>query len=155
MLGRHARSVELSSQVAKQAERLWGDNSLVVADMHVSKAAALRSLARMATSSSEKEVLRRRAWASLALLHALLLRRLADNTLLPGTVKEEEVTYHARSQAFACKAADVPIPSEAVLQALGTLSGYVTLLDAVYYTLGLLMELRRSALPRESAHSLF
>ena len=41
-------------------------------------------------------------------VHALLLRRLADNTLLPGTNTEEEVTYYAGSQAFAQKAHGTP-----------------------------------------------
>ena len=105
------------------------------------------------TSFSEHEALLRGAWATLFPVHALLLRRLADNTLLPGTNKEEEVTYGARLQASACKAKNNPVPSEAALQAFGVVLGYTTLLDAVYFTLALLTELRGSALPRESAHS--
>ena len=112
-------------------------------------------MARLSTSSSEQEGLRRRAWAILVPVHALLLRRLADNTLLPGTIKEEEVTYYARSLAFTYKVKAKPVPSddEAVLQGLGAVLGYTTLLDAVYQTLSLLMVLRGSALPRESAHA--
>ena len=86
-------------------------------------------------------------------VHALLLRRLADNTLLPGTNTEEEVTYLARTQALIKKAKDKPVPSEAALQGLGVLLGYDTLLNAVYQTLALLMKLRGSALPRETVHS--
>ena len=105
------------------------------------------------TSTSEKERLRRRAWTILVPVHAFLLRRLADNTLLPGTNKEEEVTYYARSRAFTRKAKDKPVFPEAVLQCLGVSFGYGTLLDAVLNTLNLLMELRGSGLPWESAHS--
>ena len=153
VLSRHARSAELCDRAAKHAQRLWGDNSLVVADLRVDKAIALRELARASTSSSEQEVLRRRAWAILVHVHALLLRRLADNTLLPGTIKEEEVTYSARSQAFAKKAMDEAVPSEAVLQRLGALLGYETLLHAVFQTLNLHMVILGYALPKESVRS--
>ena len=115
VLSRHARSAELCDRAARHAQRLWGNNSLVVADLRVAIVVSLREMAVASTSSSEKQVLRRRAWAILLPVHALLLRRLADNTLLPGTMKEEEVTYCARSQAFACKAKDEPILSAAVL----------------------------------------
>ena len=151
VLNRHARSAELSERAATQAVRLWGEtNSLGVADLRVSEAMDLRNQASL--SSSEQEALLRRSWAVLVPVHALLLRRLEDNTLLPGTNKEEEVTYYARVQAFTLKAQDKPVPSEVILQRLGAALGYTTLLDAVYNTLALLMELRDSALPRASAH---
>ena len=149
VLCRHSRAAELCERAARHAARLWGDNSLVVAELRFGEAASLRSLARVSTS--EKEALR--AWAILVPLHALLLCRLADNTLLPGTIKEEELTYRARSQAFTCKLKAKPVPSEAALQGLGLLFGYETLLDAVSITLALLVELRGSGLTRESAHS--
>ena len=153
VLSRHARCAELCDRAVKQAQSLWGDNSLVVAHLRVGETAALRSMARASTSSSEQEGLRRRAWAILVPVHALLLRRLADNTLLPGTNTEEEVTYFARLQAFTYKASDEPVPSEeAALRRLGVVFGYETLLKAVFHTLNLLMVLRGSAL-RESAHS--
>ena len=111
-------------------------------------------MANASTSSSEREALRRRAWAILVPVHALLLRRLADNTLLPGTIKEEEVRYGVRLEVFKCKAKDKPVPSEEVdLQAMGVVHGYEALLDAVYQTLALLMELRGFGMPQESAHS--
>ena len=152
MLSRDARCAELCDRAAQHAERLWGDNSLVVADLRVGEAGSLRGLADASTSSSEQEALRRRAWATLVPVHALLLRRLSDNTLLPGTIKEEEVTYYARSQAFTQKAANKPVP-EAALQGFGTVLGYETLVHAVVITLALLAELRGSALPLENAHS--
>ena len=154
LLSRDARSAELSDRAARLAQRLWGDNnSLVLADLRVNEAACLRCLASSSTSSSEKEALWQRACAILVPVHALLLRRLADNTLLPGTIKEEEVTYYARLQAFAWKAQDKPVPSEVVLQGVGVALGYSTLLKAVVHTLNLLMELRGCPLLRESAHS--
>ena len=131
---------------------LWRDNSLVVADMRVNEAGSLREQALLLTSPSEQEALRRRAWAILVPVHALLLRRLADNALLPGTIKEEEVTYYARTQAFTRKATEKSVPPEAVVQAQGVVLGYETLLRAVVHTLASLAELRGSALPRESAH---
>ena len=153
LLNRHARCAELSDRAASHAENLWGENSLMVAELGVGEVIALRSVAIASTSSSEQDALWRRAWAILLLVHALLLRRLADNTLLPGTNKEEEVTYWARAHAFSCKAREEPVPSVAVLQDQGALLGYITLLDVVCNTLALLVELRGSALPRESAHS--
>ena len=95
--------------------------------------------------------------AILVPVHALLLRRLADNTLLPGTVKKEEVAYYARWHAFMCKAEDEPVPSEAVLQRLGAVLGYqtqthgvvlgyITLLLTVSQTLTSLMALQGSSL---------
>ena len=119
LLSRFSRCAELSERAAKHAGRLWGDNSLVVADLRVSEAVPLRGMAFASTCSSEKEALRWRAWAILVPVRALLLRRLADNTLLPGTIKEEEVTYLTRLQAFTFKARDESVPSEAVLQSLG------------------------------------
>ena len=148
VLSRDAGCAELSERAARHAQRMWGDHSLVVAHLRVGEATVLRNLALASTSSSEKEVLWRRAWALLVPVHALLLRRLADNTLLPGTNTEEEVTYFARAQAFGYKAMDKPVPSDAVLQDMGLVLGYETLLNAVYQTLNLLI-----VLPQESARS--
>ena len=152
-LSRDTRCAELSDRAATHAARLWGDNSLVVAELRVGKVVSLRSMAHASTSSSEQEALRRRAWAILVPVHALLLRRLANNTLLPGTIKEEEVTFYARLQAFAYKAKNEPVLSEAVLQGFGVVLGYETLLYAVVLTLALLVELHGSGLPHKGAHS--
>ena len=153
MLGRFSCCAELCDRAAENAARLWGNNSLVVAHLRVGEAGSLRNLTSVSTSSSEKEALRRRAWAILVPVHALLLRRLEDNTLLPGTIKEEEVTYYARLQASACKASDKPVLSAVALQSVDAVLGYTTLLDTIFFTLALLSELRASALPQESAHS--
>ena len=116
------------------AARLWGDNSLVVADLRQGEAISLRELARASSSSLEKEALRRRAWALLVPVHA-----------------PEEVTYYPRTQAFICKAKDKTVPSEAVLQGMGAVLGYATLLRAAFHSLALLVELRGFALVRDSA----
>ena len=153
VLCRHARAVELTNRAAKHAERLWGDNSLVVAHQRVGEVASLCNLDRASAASSEKEALKRRAWAILVPVRALLLRRLADNTLLPGTIKEEEVTYFARSQAFTKKASGTPVPSEEALQRLGRVHGYETLLSAVFHTLNLLII--RNVLPRAAVENAY
>ena len=102
VLSRYFRYAELSERAARIAERLFSttDNSLVVAHLRVSEAIALRHLSNASTSSSEQAALRQRALAILVPVHALLLRRLADNTLLPGTNTEEEASYYARLLAF-------------------------------------------------------
>ena len=153
VLSRHARCAELCDRAARHAVRLWGEHSLVVAHLRMDEAVALRNIASSSTSSSEQEALCRRAWVRLVPVHALLLRRLADNTLLPGTNKEEEVTYTARSQAFIRKAMDEAVSCEEALQGLGILLGYSTLLDAMFHTLALLIELRNFPVQRESARS--
>ena len=151
VLNRHARCVELSDRAARSAARLYGDNSLVVADLRVSEAGAIRNLACVSTPCSEKVALLQRAWALLVPVHALLLRRLADNTLLPGTIEDGESTYFVRQKVFTWKARDESVPSDADLQGLGVLLGYEKLLRAMVLTLALLFELRGFALPRESA----
>ena len=110
VLNRHTRAAELSERAAKHAGMLWGDNSLVVARLRVSEASYLRSMANASTVSSEQEALCLRAWTILVSVHALLLRRLADNTLLPGTNTEEEVTYYARTQALRTRRVTRPSP---------------------------------------------
>ena len=67
----------------------------MVAHLRMGEVGSLRGMARASTASSEKEALLRRTCTTLVPVHALLLRRLADNTLLPGTIKEEDLTYFA------------------------------------------------------------
>ena len=136
-LCRYARSVELSSQAATQAEALFRDDSLVVAHLRMNESACLASLATEA-SGAEQDTLLRRAWAVLLSLTNLLLRRLADNTLLPGTVREEEIEYAARDQAAAFKATNEPVPSPEELRAVASTMGYNTLLNAMFRSLDLL-----------------
>ena len=94
VLCRHARNAELSASAAVQAEALFGgDDSLVVAKLRIVESQALNSLASEA-SGAEQATLVRRAWAVLSVL-PLLLRRVEAKTLLPGTVREEELDYHA------------------------------------------------------------
>ena len=152
-LSRHARCAELCHEAAKHSERLWGNNSLVVADLRVGEAIALREIARASTSLSEQEALMRNAWAILGPIHALLLRRLADNTLLPGTIKEEEVMYHARLQAFLRKAHNAFVLPKAVLRGQGVVLGY-DLVKAASITLAFLSVLQGAAPSRESAQSI-
>ena len=91
-LGRHARDAELSALASVLAEALFGNDSLVVADQQIGESESLHNLALLA-NGAEQEALHRQAWALLFLVVALLLRRLAANTLLPGTIREEELEY--------------------------------------------------------------
>ena len=139
-LCRHARVVELSASAAVQAEALFGgDDSLVVANLRMCESQALTSLA-IRASGAERAALFRRSWAVLVSVVPLLLRRMEANTLLPGTIKEEELDYYAHAQAAAGMALDEPVLSPAALRAAVTTIGYNTLLDALYRSLDLLRD---------------
>ena len=133
-LCRPARDAELSAQAAGQAEALFEDDSLVVASLRLSESEALVGLS-MAASGAENEVLRRQSWAVLLSILPLLLRRLEANTLMPGTVREEELDYGTHVKAAGYKARHRPVPSLAVLRAGTSTIGYSTLLLAMYRSL--------------------
>ena len=137
-LCRHARVAELSASAAVQAEALFGKNdSLVVANLRTGKSHSFTSLA-VAASGAEQETLFRQAWTVLVSLIPQLLRRVEANTLLLGTVREEELAYYARMLASFWKATNKPIPPIAELRAVASLMGYITLLDAIFGSMNLL-----------------
>ena len=71
----------------------------------------------------------------------LLLRRLEAETLLPGTIREEELDYEAHAQAAAGEVhQNQPVLSPAVLRTVASTMGYSTLLLAMYRSLDLLRE---------------
>ena len=137
VLNRHARNVELSAQAATQAEALFGDDSLVVARLRYTESASVGSLCR-AASGAEQQALLRRSFAVLLSFIPLFLRRLEANTLLPGTLRQEELDYEAHAQAAIAKAANKPVPSPAVLRALASTMGYNTLMMALFRSLDFL-----------------
>ena len=130
VLCRHARCAELSAQAAAQAEALFGHSSLVVADLHMSESASLASLAYKA-SGTEREGLLIRSWGVLVSVVDLLSRRLEANTLLPGTIREEELDYEVHAAAAAMKATNDPPPAPTVLRAQASTLGYDTLMFAM------------------------
>ena len=138
MLQRSARDAELSAQAAVQAEALFGYDSLVVAHLRVRESEALAGLC-LAASGAECEVLLRRCWAVLLSLIPLLLRRLEADTLLLGTIPEEDLDYEAHGQATLKNARSMPVPSPAQLQTLASAMGYTTLMLAMYRSLDLLV----------------
>ena len=139
MLCRHARNAELSAQASSQAEELFGGDSLVVADLRYSECCSLNNLASKA-NGAEEEALSLRSWAVLLSVVNLLLRRLDANTLLPGTIREEELDYEAHARAATCKAKNVPVPSPDELRALASTMGYNTLLETMFTCLDLLQQ---------------
>ena len=137
-LCRYARHAELSASAAVQAEALFGaDNSLVVADLRMNESAALTTLAAEA-SGAEQEAFIRRGWAALLSVIPLLLRRIEASTLLPGTIREEEVDYTAYMQAATRKAVNKPVASPAELRTAVSAMGYNTLMYAMDRSLDLL-----------------
>ena len=137
VLSRHVRDADLSAQASVQVEALFGDNSLVVASLWMNERMALSGLACEA-GGAEKEALLRKMWAALVSVVNLLLRRLEANTLLPGTIRDEELDYEAHVQAAAFKAKNEPVPPHAVLRAVASTVGYFTLLQAMHGSLDLL-----------------
>ena len=140
VLCRHARNAELSASAGVRAEALFGgDDSLVVADLRMSEIEALTSLTLDSEDGgAEQAMLLRRSWALLLSVTFLLLRRIEANTLLPGTVREEERAFDAHAQAAARKAQNKPVPSPAALRTLASTMGYNTLLSAMFRSLDLL-----------------
>ena len=133
---RHARDAELSASAAVQAEALFGgDDSLVVASLRMDESESLSSLA-LKASGVEREALFRRVQLSLI---PLLLRRIEANTLLPGTVRDEELDYEAHVQAAIRKATNKPVPPPAALRAAASTMGYNILLHAISNSVGLLL----------------
>ena len=136
-LCRYARAAELSASAAVKAEALYGENSLVVANLRMCESSSFTSVAEEA-GGTEDEALVRRAAAVLLSLIALLLRRLEANALLPGTIREEELDYFAHLQSTLKKAMNKPVPPPAVLRAVASTMGYDTFLSAMYRSLDLL-----------------
>ena len=136
MLSREARDMELSAQAATQAEALFGDDSLVVATLRHSECCSLHNLA-IEASGAEKEGLQRRGWDVLLSVINLLQRRIAGNTLLPGTIREEEEDYEAHVQTELFKAKNKPVPSPARLREIASTMGYNTLVQAMHGSLDL------------------
>ena len=132
VLGRHARNAELSASAAASGEALYGEDSLEVKIEG-------QSISNLATEASgeEQELLDRRSWAVLVSVLPHLLRRLENNTLLPGSIREEELDYFAYLQAAIRKAQNLPVPSSG-LRALASTVGYSTLLHAMYRSLDML-----------------
>ena len=136
-LCRHARHAELSASAAVQAEAVFEDNSLVVATLRMYESECLTHLAAEA-SGAEREMLVRRSWDVLVSVLPLLLRRVEANTLLPGTIREEELDYTAHEQTAIKKAKNEPVPPPAVLRAGASAMGYTTLLLAMFRSLHML-----------------
>ena len=134
---RHACYAELSARASTQAEALFGDDSLVVEHLRYNESEALVNLIAGA-SAAEREALYRRSWAALVFVVNLLLRRIEANTLLPGTLRAEELDYHAHVQTMLFKATNEPPPSAVELRRWEPILGYKTLLHAVYRSLDLL-----------------
>ena len=134
VLCREARDAELSSQAAVQAEALFGDDSLVVASLRMCESESHSNLAAEA-SVAEQKVLLRRSWDVLLSVIPLLLRRLEPNTLLPGTLREEELDYEAHAQATMRKAMSTSVAPPTVLRVLASTMGYNTLLNAMFSSL--------------------
>ena len=128
-LCRDARAAELAAKAAEKGEALFGTNSLVVVDLRMQASIALANQASSARGAKQ-DGLQRRAVHTLLTVIALLQRRLADHTLLPGTVRKEELDYYEYAFAATFASRDEPVPPP-MLQTIG----YNVLLDALFRSL--------------------
>ena len=138
VLGRHARAAELSAQAADTGELLFGDDSLAVADLRIGESvarAALASLIKTAHGAEEQELLFRRSFCALLVVIAILQRRLAANTLLPGTVRKEETDYCAHKLATTSATKEISLLSPDKLHAVASTIGYNVLIEALHRSL--------------------
>ena len=133
-LNRHSRSIELSAHAADKAEAFFGDDTLVVAELRIRESEAYVGLSESA-DGAEQEALFRRSWSALLSVIALLQRRIAADTLLPGTVRKEESEYYAHVQAASCAAQNKPALLPPMLEFVSGAIGYCVFLDALYRSL--------------------
>ena len=130
VLCRFARAVELAAEAATHAEALFPpDDSLVVARLRMDGSMNLGGIASRA-SGAESEAFARQSWALLLSTIPILLRRLESNTLLPGSVRKEELDYAIRAKAAGLKAKNEPVPSPVVLRFRASTMGYGIFLEA-------------------------
>lgn len=109
VLCRYARAVELAATAATHAEALFPDDSLVVAHLRMTGSNNLNGLA-LSASGAEQEAFARKSWALLFSVGAILVRRLETNTLLPGTIRKEELDYVVHETAVYAKSTNEPVP---------------------------------------------
>ena len=128
VLCRYARAEELAAEAAMQAEALFTDNSLVVAKLRMDSSKNLTNIVGLAGGGQEAL---RQSWALLLSMIPILLRRLESNTLLPGTIRDEELDFEAHELAVILKAKNNPVPRPAALRAAASVMGYTILLEAM------------------------
>ena len=124
-------------QAAVEAEALFPHDSLVVARLRLDGSIELLLNSGRAIGAERADFVRQ-SWALLFSTIAILLRRLESDTLLFGTVWEEELDYYSHEQAAILKAKNKPVPPLFVLRARAFTMGYGTLLDAMLMSLDLL-----------------
>ena len=153
VLCRSARAVELAAEAATQAEALFPGDSLVVARLRMDGSINLNNISCRA-SGAEREAYARQSWALLIYAISILLRRLESNTLLPGTIREEEMDYAVHEKVTGFKAIkNKPGPPPAMLRSLASVMGYGTLVMGMFVSVELLRLPWWSAAQKRSVES--
>ena len=131
-LCRNARALDLSLRAIEYTEALFGDDSLVVARLQMNVSTFLGALA-VEASRAEGQVLFARSTSVVLLVVNLLLRRLENNTLLPGTIREEETDFEAHGQVAISEAMRERVPpTPDAIHGLASTMGYGILLGAMF-----------------------
>ena len=150
-LSRFARAAEPAGRAAARAEALYGADSLVCANQCVQESLSLSSLG-IRASGAEREALKRASWNALLAAVAILQRRLADDTLLPGAMRANEEEYSLRALLCVEKAAGRAAPRAASFHLASQVEGYSTLVSALLKSLDFL-RLQWPAAQRRSVES--
>lgn len=118
----------------------FGDDSVVGADLLVAQASHCNNQALMGAPSDQLPLFLE-AWDCLQRALAVLVRRLASRTLLPGCCREEEETLfmHLQWAIWRAEGHSEPLPGSAAVQAASaTTVGYSAALGAVWVSLCLM-----------------
>ena len=118
-------SHEASARVRSAAEaavRLYGQNSIVVASLRVKQVSTVNAFMGQSPSIDGILMLVAQAHPLLREAHAILLHRLREGTVLPGSLRREEAEYNAHHH-----------PTEPRLSRFG----YITVVNACCATLAL------------------
>ena len=100
-----------------------------MAQLRLQEGRSLHNLAIAARRAGQELI---RSWSALLSGIAFLQSRLAQNTLLLGTVRKDETDYYAYQLAATSAAQDEPVPPPMALNAMASNIGYTLVLHALH-----------------------
>ena len=136
--GRYALAAAFYRYTAEEALRLHGE-TFVCTFLTLERAGSLAFQSQLeGVTEDEKATLRAEAWALASSCMPLLVRRMDDNTMLPGRGTAVELAFFKRFTATRDTTLGVPSLSARNLQLVGLSLGYVIALSAATLLLHML-----------------